>query len=46
MGTTINFKNLKNREKVTNFKNRKNGEELTIIPKNKERMEKIWVKSM
>ncbi len=41
MGITINFKNLKNREKVTNFKNRKNGEELTIIPKNKERMEKI-----
>jgi len=46
METTINFKNLKNREKVTNFKNQKNGEELTIIPKNKERMEKIWVKSM
>lgn len=41
MGTTINFKNLKNRKKVTNFKNQKNGEELTIIPKNKERMEKI-----
>lgn len=41
MGITINFKNLKNREKVTNFKNRKNGEELTIIQKNKERMEKI-----
>lgn len=41
MGTTINFKKLKNREKVTNFKNQKNGEELTIIPKNKERMEKI-----
>ncbi len=41
METSINFKNLKNREKVTNFKNQKNGEELTIIPKNKERMEKI-----
>ena len=41
MGTTINLKNLKNREKVTNFKNQKNGEELTIIQKNKERMEKI-----
>lgn len=41
MRTNINFKNLKNREKVTNFKNQKNGEELTIIPKNKERMEKI-----
>ena len=41
MGTTINFKNLKKREKVTNFKNQKNGEELTIIQKNKERMEKI-----
>ena len=38
METSINFKNL---EKVTNFKNQKNGEELTIIPKNKERMEKI-----
>lgn len=33
MKTTINFKNFKNREKVTNFKNQKNGEELTINPK-------------
>ena len=28
-------------ETSINFKNQKNGEELTIIPKNKERMEKI-----
>jgi len=40
MGTTINFKNLKNREKVTNFKNQKNGEELTIIKK----IKKEWRK--
>ena len=40
MGTTINFKNLKNREKVTNFKNQKNGEELAIIQK----IKKDWRK--
>lgn len=41
MGKTINFKNLKNREKVTNFKNQKNGEELTINPK---KLKKEWRK--
>jgi|GEM_PF-3090264 len=40
MGTTVNFKNFKNREKVTNFKNQKNGEELTIIKK----IKKEWRK--
>lgn len=33
MGTTINFKNLKNREKVTNFKNQKKWRRVDNNPK-------------